>query len=168
MSFDNLRGWILSDDGGQDFLRSFESRMWREEYRGDLVSVVAQPDKLDRTVSNILAPLWHQLARRWTRASMDEEQGLGKLWHYHEKHFTRTTNVLTVFMSAGVPSASIIALCWAHNMTARLVIISGFTLVLAGIVQLMFGCRRAETFGAALAFCAVEVVFLESVANIKS
>ena len=168
MSVGNLRDWLISADCGQDFLSGFESRPWQLDFQSDLIPIAQQPDRLDQAVSSAIAPLWHRMARHLTKASVDEEQGLGKLWHYHKKHFTRMTNIFTVFVSAGVPSASIVALCWAHNMTARLIIISGLTLVLAAIVLLVFGGRRAETFGAALAFCAVEVVFLESVANIRA
>lgn len=117
----------------------------------------------------MFAPLWHAINGRCRQPNVDVEKGGGgTLWWYAPKHFVRIADVFCVFMSAAIPSLSTVALFFVDSMKYRFIMISLFTLVFAAVILLGFGCGRANTFGATVAFAAVQVVFVQSVSTIQS
>lgn len=158
--------WLGGTSGHPVFLKGAALKRWWPENEPDLVSLVEGHDKLDQACAAVLAPACHAIAKHWKRPVRDEEKVLGKVWYYPPKHFTLVADMLCVLASAAVPSASIVALLFAQTTLVRLIMIAAFTLAFAAIVTLCFGCRRAETLGATVAFGAVQVVFVESVNNL--
>lgn len=159
----SLRDWLSVKGGGQGFITGVEARPWQINRIKDVVSVSLQPEKLDLFFMRILMKPCHKLLRRWKKPVTDEEKALGKLWSYEEKHFVRTADAFCVLASALVPSASMVAMCFVHDTLDRMILIITFALVFAAVVLFCFDCGRANTFGATVAFAAVQVVFIQGV-----
>lgn len=145
-----LRDWLRDPEGGKNFLRGSEARLWRDEPGSSFVRVPAtqgEEDLFTKFVAWLLVRVLHRLHcfSRYSGKVLDPETGLTS---YDESKLNTAGMIIATVLSSILPVVSIFVLYIVHNTFARIGITIGFTGCFAAILAIFSSARRVEIFAA--------------------
>ena len=155
--------WLSRPEGGDNFLNVLEVGPWTPQQADDMVTLQPddQTDKFGQRLGDTFAKPYHALVGSHQHPSKDDR--FGPVWPYNPAAFSFAGNVICMFLSFAIPTASIFALYYVHSMLARLIMVAVFILIFACAMMFAVGSRRGEVFAATAAFAAIQVVFVGGV-----
>ncbi|MCJ1242533.1 hypothetical protein MMC14_010541 [Varicellaria rhodocarpa] len=154
-----VRNWIEMPEGGNHFLRAREAKVFNSP---DLVSLhIKAKDPFTRWMCKKATPCFHRILGRFFKNTIggDEESGLV---HYNDATLLGIARILSILVSALLPSVSVVVLYFVDRLIDRLAVIMGFSVTFSVSLALFTSARRVDIFAASAAFASVQVIFVGS------
>ncbi|OTA67809.1 hypothetical protein K449DRAFT_364252 [Hypoxylon sp. EC38] len=102
------------------------------------------------------------LRRHWASEKELSHDGVNHFARFSEQSISIAVNLITIVVAAVFLVGPIIGLDFARSPTAKLIMISLFTVAFAASIGLITTAKRAEIFAATAAYAAVLVVFVSN------
>ncbi|BCS02718.1 uncharacterized protein AKAW2_60982S [Aspergillus luchuensis] len=135
---------------------------WSGENAEDLIALHSRHDNTDkftRLVFTRVIPFFHRWLGYRDTSRKDIEAGV---WYYNNRRIRSWTYIVSLLISALLPTTSVVALYFIQQTAAKLIIIFLYNFIFVLVMGLMVKARRVEIFATAAAFAAIQVTILTS------